>query len=158
MIFCWLLAVTGTLYSVALILRRDRSRHLLRLCGLAFIKPASSSKSLSDISLEHYGINANPLTPATLIKPLPIEPSCLPVPVELVERIADFLFELKPPLLDPNGDASITCSKPVWQDVKGWMEASVHLHHMGFLRWLRVITVYSPDDWIILLHNRSLVR
>lgn len=145
----------GYLIFVVLICGPHLSRGLLRLCGLAFTQPISSSKNLPDDTLG-LEINANPLAPATLVKPLPIKPSCLPI--ELVERIADFLFELKPPIPDAAGDAPITCLKPVWLDVKGWMEASVNLHSMGFMRWLRVITVNSPDDWTILFQHQSLIR
>lgn len=86
------------------------------------------------------------------------KPSLPPLAVELVERIADFLFELKPPVADFTGNAPLCCTKPSWQDVSGFMEASVELHRMGFTRWLRVITVKKAEDWTIISQNLDLIR
>lgn len=85
-------------------------------------------------------------------------PPSPPFAVELIERIADFLFELKPPVLSSTGDTPLCCTKPPWRDVSGWMYASLELHRMGYTRWLRVITIKKAEDWIIISQNLNLIR
>lgn len=87
-----------------------------------------------------------------------IKPSNPSLPVEVIERISDFLFEIKLPIPDCTGNTSITCSKPVWSEVESFMRASVDLHNMGFTRWLCVITVKERKDWEIILQNMRVVR
>lgn len=81
-----------------------------------------------------------------------------PLAVELIERIADFLFEIKPPVPDSTGDVPLCCAKPPWEDVRGFMAASLELHRMGFTRWIRVVTIKKSEDWSIISQNLHLVR
>lgn len=121
------------------------------------------SKSLPGIPSEDAagcGGNATDLLVSTvdLDEPAPIDRSNPSLPIEMIERIADFLFEIEPPPLDRTGNTPITSSKPVWSGVEGFMQANLDLHNMGFLRWLHVITVKDNQDWKIISQNMRVVR
>ncbi|KAG8776528.1 hypothetical protein FRC12_000858 [Ceratobasidium sp. 428] len=80
------------------------------------------------------------------------------LPTEIIERVADFLFELRPPIVGRDSAALICCVKPQWSDIAGFMGASVELHTIGYVRWLTVATVKHPQDWEILSLGLHLVR
>lgn len=155
---CWSLVATSALCFVRLVCKSLQCRHLFQVHRRIPIKPVGTSTSLSEVPPGCYETAANFLTLSTTTKTLPIEPSCPALPVELIEQICDLLFELKPPVVDPTGNAPVTCSKPSWLDVHGLMHASPDLHSMGFMRWLRVITIRQPGDWIVISPHQSLIR
>ncbi|KAG9098691.1 hypothetical protein FRC07_010603, partial [Ceratobasidium sp. 392] len=76
-------------------------------------------------------------TPALLTKPK--------LPYELIERIADFLLEVRPP--KGSGSISICCTKPPWRDVLGFMNTSSQLRKTGYVRWMQVLTIKTLQDW-----------
>jgi hypothetical protein len=76
--------------------------------------------------------------------------------VELIERMADFYFELQPP--DDADRSSICCIKPQWSDIANFMAASSELHRMGFMRWVVVLTIRNSDDWEIAVQYSRWVR
>ncbi|KAG8770401.1 hypothetical protein FRC12_004289 [Ceratobasidium sp. 428] len=80
------------------------------------------------------------------------------LPVETIERIADFLFEARPPIMNRDSATPISCVKPQWNEVAGFMEASPALHAVGYVRWLTVLTVQKPEDWAIVSCSSQLVR
>ncbi|KAG8709648.1 hypothetical protein FRC09_000550 [Ceratobasidium sp. 395] len=80
------------------------------------------------------------------------------LPIEVVESIANFLFELRQPGPNRGGAALICCVKPQWADVAGFMEASPEFHRIGYNRWVPVVTIRHPNDWRILTPVRHLVR
>ncbi|CAE7146234.1 unnamed protein product [Rhizoctonia solani] len=80
------------------------------------------------------------------------------LPPELIERVADFLFQPAPPVADPSGATSLQSVKPLWCDVAGFMWASTTLHRMGFRRWLQVISVKNVEDWSVITDNIGLIR
>lgn len=82
---------------------------------------------------------------------------CL-LPAEVIEIIADALFEPTPRTSDPASSTAACCSKPGWADVSGFMSASTKLHRMGYIRWIRVVTVKDIKDWGILLLDANFVR
>jgi hypothetical protein len=83
----------------------------------------------------------------------------LKLPVEIVEYIADILFQAKPPVANL-GDvaASICLAKPNWSDVASFMAASPDLHNIGFIRWIRVLSILDSEDWNQVLRYSHLVR
>lgn len=80
------------------------------------------------------------------------------LPPELIEHIADYLFEIRPPAPDFAGNVPLCHEKPLWSEISGFMSASLELHRMGVARWLRVLTVRGPDDWTMVSQNSHLVR
>ncbi|KAG8794994.1 hypothetical protein FRC12_019321 [Ceratobasidium sp. 428] len=96
-----------------------------------------------------------------VISPAP-QPQGPRFPPELLEHIAEHLFELyyEPNRLDSSNveEASICCAKPSWQDVEGFMAASPALHHMGIVRWFRVLIIRNKNDWTTAIRYSSLVR
>ncbi|QRV89409.1 hypothetical protein RhiJN_17427 [Ceratobasidium sp. AG-Ba] len=66
------------------------------------------------------------------------------LPVELINRIADFAFETR---LPADEWSSICCLKPSWVDVEGFMSVSHELHLMGLSRWFAILTIKTPEDW-----------
>ncbi|CAE6411078.1 unnamed protein product [Rhizoctonia solani] len=80
------------------------------------------------------------------------------LPLELVERIADFLFQAIPSAQDSPEPASILCVKPSWRDVAGFMGASLELHKMGYRRWLQIISVKNVNDWNTITEHIELIR
>ncbi|KAG9081828.1 hypothetical protein FS749_007355, partial [Ceratobasidium sp. UAMH 11750] len=72
----------------------------------------------------------------------PILPS---LPLEIIERVADFLFEAHPP--NDLDLPDLCCVKPPWKDVAGFMNASSQLSRMGYARWTEVLVIRSPEDW-----------
>lgn len=79
--------------------------------------------------------------------------------IEIVERIADFLFEIRPPNhhSSDSGDA-FCCSKPDWFEVVGFMWASLDLHNMGIERWVRILTIRESGDWKIAARWSHVIR
>ncbi|KAG8699224.1 hypothetical protein FRC09_006746, partial [Ceratobasidium sp. 395] len=71
--------------------------------------------------------------------------SSLTLPFELIERVADFLFETQPP--DDSAPVPICSTKSLWKDVKGFMNASTQLRKIGFMRWMGVLKIKQPEDW-----------
>ncbi|KAG8731367.1 hypothetical protein FRC11_004388, partial [Ceratobasidium sp. 423] len=61
------------------------------------------------------------------------------LPVELIERVADFLFEVTYPYpSDQKSDrTSMLSLKPSWVMVAGFMSASVDLHNIGMKQWVQ---------------------
>lgn len=96
--------------------------------------------------------STSPKSNATSVKLLPL------LAIELIERIADHLFALEPPTSGLLADAPMLCTKPAWVDVKGFMQASPELHKMGYVRWIRILTVREPEDWNIISQNLSCIR
>ncbi|KAG9081829.1 hypothetical protein FS749_007356 [Ceratobasidium sp. UAMH 11750] len=82
------------------------------------------------------------LTPKLELKPPPRNPL---LPLDVIDRIADYLFEVHPPS-DLNLSL-ICCTKPLWADIEGFMSASPELHSMGYMRWMTVLTIRVPEDW-----------
>ncbi|KAL5637746.1 hypothetical protein ACGC1H_002117 [Rhizoctonia solani] len=80
------------------------------------------------------------------------------LPIELIEKIADCLFQPITPTSDPSGAASGRYIKPPWRDVAGFMWASPSLHRMGYRRWLQAVSVKNVDDWKVILEHIELVR
>ncbi|KAG8703311.1 hypothetical protein FRC09_004232 [Ceratobasidium sp. 395] len=80
----------------------------------------------------------------------------LALPLELIERVADFLFEVQPP--NDSALVSICSTKPLWKDVKGFMNASTHLRKMGFMRWMGVLKVKQSEDWDTAKRYSSWIR
>ncbi|KAG8770400.1 hypothetical protein FRC12_004288 [Ceratobasidium sp. 428] len=80
------------------------------------------------------------------------------LPIEVVENIAGFLFEVRGPSGCRDGTSLICCIKPRWADVVGFMEASPELHRIGYIRWISVVTIRHSNDWRILAPVRHLVR
>jgi hypothetical protein len=80
------------------------------------------------------------------------------LPLELVERIADFLFQTTPAVHGSSMPESMLCVKPLWRDVAGFMGASPILHKMGYRRWLQIISVKNVNDWNIITEHVELVR
>ncbi|KAF8599676.1 hypothetical protein BDV93DRAFT_295031 [Ceratobasidium sp. AG-I] len=78
--------------------------------------------------------------------------------VEIIERIADFLFELQPPKLDSAGQRELLSTKAPWHDVSGFMSASMDLHKMGYMRWIQSVVVKTSADWDGLLPDAALIR
>jgi hypothetical protein len=76
-------------------------------------------------------------------------------PLEIFEMVSESLFQLVSP--KDYDEASIISYKPAWVDVAGFIGASPELHAMGFVRWVRVLTVGSPDDWEKVLTYSHLV-
>ncbi|CAE6438934.1 unnamed protein product [Rhizoctonia solani] len=98
-----------------------------------------------------------PKEPPQVTKPLaPVPRSSLPP--ELLERIADLLFQPTVPIPDGSSATSILHVKPSWRDVAGFMSASVGLHRMGFRRWIQIISVKDADDWGVITEYIELVR
>ncbi|KAF8599674.1 hypothetical protein BDV93DRAFT_295014 [Ceratobasidium sp. AG-I] len=79
------------------------------------------------------------------------------LPVEITERISDFVFEPRLPQLATEGGDFIS-TKPTWDSVSGFMSASMDLHKMGYIRWIQIVTVKVPSDWAILLPDAHLIR
>ncbi|KAG8761039.1 hypothetical protein FRC11_014492 [Ceratobasidium sp. 423] len=79
------------------------------------------------------------------------------LPPELLERVADLLFQPAPPSPNPSSATSIRCAKPMWHGVTGFMSASSDLHIMGYRRWLQVISVKNADDWDVIIQHIELV-
>ncbi|KAF8599671.1 hypothetical protein BDV93DRAFT_609111 [Ceratobasidium sp. AG-I] len=77
--------------------------------------------------------------------------------VELIERIADFLFELQPPKLDSAGQCELLSTKVPWHGVYGFMSASMDLHKMGYMRWIQSVIVKTSADWDVLLPDAALI-
>lgn len=80
------------------------------------------------------------------------------LPVEVTERISDFLFESQPPQLDSEDTGELISIKPAWDSVRGFMWASIDLHKMGYMRWVQIVTVKVPSDWARLLPDAHLIR
>ncbi|CAE6394667.1 unnamed protein product [Rhizoctonia solani] len=76
------------------------------------------------------------------------------LPIELVEKIADYVFQLVS-TSDPGSGRYV---KPQWREVYGWMGASPNLHKMGYRRWLRIITIKNVDDWKVISEYIELIR
>lgn len=76
-------------------------------------------------------------------------------PPEIFEKIAESLMELTLPERDA---AAIYPLKPPWHEVYGFLSASVALHQMGFVRWVRVLKIRSPGDWERILELAHLVQ
>ncbi|KAG8784457.1 hypothetical protein FRC12_018677 [Ceratobasidium sp. 428] len=92
------------------------------------------------------------LSPAPLLQ----EPR---FPPELLELIAELLFQLQPQNGSTSGEETLVCcTKPSWGDVRGFMAASPALHHMGMMRWLQVLTIQEPGDWALAVRYSSVVR
>jgi len=79
--------------------------------------------------------------------------------IEIVERIADFLFEIQPPN-HRSGDegTAFCCVKPDWPQVVGFMQASLDLHNIGIERWVRILTIRESGDWKIVARWSNVVR
>ncbi|CAE6510449.1 unnamed protein product [Rhizoctonia solani] len=77
-------------------------------------------------------------------------------PPEIFEHIADYVFALTPPEKDYGG--SIHSSKPTFAAVRGFMAASPALHGMGIIRWICVLTIRDPEDWVMALKWLSIIR
>ncbi|KAF8688992.1 hypothetical protein RHS03_09210, partial [Rhizoctonia solani] len=68
-------------------------------------------------------------------------------PYELINLIADFLFELKPSSHSGNVEnETICCVKPEWRHVAGFMNASRKLHRIGLERWIGVLIIRTTLD------------
>jgi hypothetical protein len=79
--------------------------------------------------------------------------------VEIIELIADSLFEPHTPTFSGNIEhETICCIKPHWNEVKGFLEASPELHRIGFRRWVEVLTIRSREDWDVALAMPLLIR
>ncbi|KAG9124055.1 hypothetical protein FRC07_013041 [Ceratobasidium sp. 392] len=66
-------------------------------------------------------------------------------PLEIIEQISESLFALTPPT--SFDAASVLSRKPLWSEVFGFMGASPELHAMGYVRWVRILKVHTPEDW-----------
>ncbi|QRV89403.1 hypothetical protein RhiJN_17421 [Ceratobasidium sp. AG-Ba] len=93
----------------------------------------------------------NKCQPANPSPPLP------KLPAEVVERCADFLFEMRLSVERADGTCFISV-KPAWIDVSAFMLASPGLHRMGLARWLSVLTIRQPGDWQCAVHYQLFVR
>lgn len=124
------------------------------LCNIlsGWLRP-SESPIPGDSAVETVIPNRTPATQATPLASCPP-----PLPLELVERIAYFLFEPAPPAPDGSAAVSLQSVKPLWGDVAGFMQASVGLHNIGFKRWLQVIAVKNVEDWSVINDNIRLIR
>ncbi|CAE6506913.1 unnamed protein product [Rhizoctonia solani] len=80
------------------------------------------------------------------------------LPIEIIEKIADYLFQPIPLASDPSGATSTRCKKRPWRDVSGFMWTSPSLHRMGYRRWIQAISVKNVDDWKVILEHIKLVR
>lgn len=78
------------------------------------------------------------------------------LPPEILGKVAGYLMQLEPP--GNHGDEQICARKPQWNDVRGFMEASPELHYMGFVLWVRVLTVRDHADWEKILELSNLVQ
>lgn len=84
-------------------------------------------------------------------------PNSLPpvFPPEIFEKIAESLMEFK---LPEDDDTTIYPLKPPWRAVYGFLNTSVALHQMGFVRWVRMLKVRSQGDWERVLELSDLVQ
>ncbi|KAG8700423.1 hypothetical protein FRC12_016352 [Ceratobasidium sp. 428] len=66
-------------------------------------------------------------------------------PLEIIEQICEFLFAIVPP--KSYTDISLHSRKPLWSDVSGFMGTAPEFHAMGYVRWVRILKVRTPNDW-----------
>ncbi|CAE7213655.1 unnamed protein product [Rhizoctonia solani] len=78
---------------------------------------------------------------------------------DVVELVADHLFELQPFVYQGNQEpATICCRKPRWKDVLGFMSASPAFHYIGMVRWVSVLSIRTSKDWNTALQYHNAVR
>lgn len=79
--------------------------------------------------------------------------------IEIIERIADFLFEIQTPNQGLCNEGDSFCStKTPWPEVEGFMYASLDLHNMGIERWVSVLTIRESGDWKIAARWSQTIR
>ena len=84
------------------------------------------------------------------------------LPLELFERVADFLYHFEPV---PEGHSatqltlsSICSAKVPWSTIAGFMGASPQLHKIGMARWVQVLTIREESDWPFAMEYRRWIR